>query len=96
MTKPGSVGKPGPEFDNKIVDDEGNSLPQGGTGTIYMLAPEVGRFNYYKDEDKTASSYLGDYFTLGDMGYFDEDGYLFLTGRSAELIISGGVNIYPQ
>ena len=45
---------------------------------------------------KTASSYNGDYFTLGDMGYFDEDGYLFLTGRTAELIISGGVNIYPQ
>ena len=96
LTKPGSVGKPGPEFDNKIVDDEGNSVPQGETGTIYMRAPDVGRFNYYKDKEKTASSYLGDYFTLGDMGYFDEDGYLFLTGRSAELIISGGVNIYPQ
>lgn len=96
LTKPGSVGKPAPEFDNKIVDDVGNSVPQGETGTIYMRAPEAGRFNYYKDEEKTAASYLGDYFTLGDMGYFDEDGYLFLTGRSAELIISGGVNIYPQ
>jgi long-chain acyl-CoA synthetase len=61
-----------------------------------MRAPEHGRFEYYKDNDKTASSYRGDYFTLGDMGYFDEDGYLFLTGRTAELIISGGVNIYPQ
>ena len=61
-----------------------------------MRAPETGRFHYYKDDSKTSSSYRGDYFTLGDMGYFDEDGYLFLTGRTAELIISGGVNIYPQ
>ena len=61
-----------------------------------MRAPETGRFEYFKDDEKTGSSYRGEYFTLGDMGYFDEDGYLFLTGRSAELIISGGVNIYPQ
>ena len=96
LKKPGSVGCPGPEFDNKILDDEDNEVPQGEVGTIYMRAPEAGRFQYYKDEDKTSSSYRGDYFTLGDMGYFDKDGYLFLTGRTAELIISGGVNIYPQ
>jgi long-chain acyl-CoA synthetase len=96
LKKPGSVGCPGPEFDNKILDDDGNAVAQGDVGTIYMRAPEDGRFNYFKDEDKTSSSYRGDYFTLGDMGYFDEDGYLFLTGRTAELIISGGVNIYPQ
>ena len=96
LTKPGSVGRPGPEFDNKIVDDEGNDVSVGVIGTIYMHAPDSGRFEYYKDDSKTSSSYRGDYFTLGDMGYFDEDGYLFLTGRTAELIISGGVNIYPQ
>jgi len=96
LKKPGSVGCPGPEFDNKILDDDGNAVNQGEVGTIYMRAPDSGRFNYYKDSEKTSSSYRGDYFTLGDMGYFDEDGYLFLTGRTAELIISGGVNIYPQ
>ncbi|MEM7078363.1 MAG: AMP-binding protein [Pseudomonadota bacterium] len=96
LTKPGTVGKPGPEFDNKILDDDGSEVAVGEIGTIYMRAPDQGRFEYYKDSEKTASSYAGDYFTLGDMGYFDEDGYLFLTGRSAELIISGGVNIYPQ
>lgn len=96
LTKPGSVGRPGPEFDNKIMDDEGNDVPVGEIGTIYMRAPDSGRFEYYKDNSKTSSSYRGDYFTLGDMGYFDTDGYLFLTGRTAELIISGGVNIYPQ
>ena len=98
LTKPGTVGCPGPEFDNKILDDDGNPVAIGEIGTIYMRAPDVsqGRFEYYKDNNKTSKSYRGDYFTLGDMGYFDEDGYLFLTGRSAELIISGGVNIYPQ
>ncbi len=96
LTKPGTVGKPGPEFDNKILDDDGNEVAPGEIGTIYMRAPQSGRFEYYKDNEKTGKSYKGDYFTLGDMGYFDEDGYLFLTGRSAELIISGGVNIYPQ
>ena len=50
----------------------------------------------YKDEEKTLSSRVDNYFTMGDVGYFDEDDYLFLTGRSAETIISGGVNIYPQ
>ena len=96
LTKPGTVGCPGPEFDNKILNDDGYQVAINEIGTIYMRAPTTGRFEYYKDNGKTDKSYKGDYFTLGDMGYFDEDGYLFLTGRSAELIISGGVNIYPQ
>ena len=53
------------------------------------------RFEYFGDEDKTDGAYRGDYFTLGDVGRIDEDGFLFLTDRSANLIISGGVNIYP-
>ncbi len=96
LTKPGTVGKPGPDFDNKVLDDDGNLVAKVEVGTIYMRAPDTGRFEYYKDDEKTSGSYRGDYFTLGDLGYFDEDGYLFLTGRSAELIISGGVNIYPH
>lgn len=95
LQKPGTVGKPGPGFDNRILDDDGNAVPPGTIGTIYMKAPDKGRFEYYKDAEKTGRSYRGDYFTLGDMGYFDTDGYLFLTGRTAELIIAGGVNIYP-
>src|SRR5437764_11452820 len=92
---PGTVVNPvDPELIH-ILDSDGNQLPIGEVGTVYMRAPNRGRFSYYKDDAKTASSYRGNYFTLGDHGYLDEDGYLFLTGRSAELIISGGVNIYP-
>jgi len=96
LSKPGSVGKAPPTAHNIIVGDDGEEVEQGEIGTIYFKAPDTGRFSYYKDDAKTAGSYMGDYFTLGDMGYFDEDEYLFLTGRSAETIISGGVNIYPQ
>ncbi len=95
LSKPGTVGKAPDAANNKILDDDGNEMPQGEVGTIYFEAPAI-RFKYYKDTAKTEGSYRGDFFTLGDMGYFDEDGYLFLTGRSAETIISGGVNIYPQ
>jgi len=95
-TKPGSVGKINETTQVEIQDDEGNVLPTGETGTIYFNAPKTGRFEYYKDPEKTQKAYRNDFFTLGDMGYLDKDDYLFLTGRSAEIIISGGVNVYPQ
>jgi long-chain acyl-CoA synthetase len=96
LAKPGSVGRtPTPE-NTRILDDDGNDVAPGSVGTIYFRAPEQGRFEYFKAPEKTRDSYRGDWFTLGDMGYQDDDGYLFLTGRSAETIISGGVNIYPQ
>ncbi|HEY1752564.1 MAG TPA: AMP-binding protein [Caulobacteraceae bacterium] len=95
LTKPGTVGKrPSPEA-ARIVGDAGDECPVGVAGTIYMKVPATG-FQYFKDAKKTEASRLGDYFTLGDIGYLDEDDYLFLTGRSAETIIAGGVNIYPQ
>jgi long-chain acyl-CoA synthetase len=96
LTKPGSVGRPSDEDLVIVLDDEGERLGPHEVGTVYLRAPEgPARFRYYKDDEKTESTYLGDHFTLGDHGYLDEDGYLFLTGRSSELIISGGVNIYP-
>jgi long-chain acyl-CoA synthetase len=96
LKKPGTVGRPVDEGLIRILDPmEGTDLGPDEIGTVYLRAPAQGRFRYYKDDAKTASSYRGDYFTLGDHGYLDADGYLFLTGRSAELIISGGVNIYP-
>ena len=95
LKKPGTVGKPNPIDQVRILDEHAQALPPNTAGTIYIKAPAIGRFNYFKDDGKTASSYRGDYFTLGDIGYLDEDGWLFLTDRNANLIISGGVNIYP-
>jgi long-chain acyl-CoA synthetase len=96
LQKPGTVGRPVDDGLIRILDPaDGSELAPDQIGTVYLRAPAQGRFRYYKDDDKTARSYRGDYFTLGDHGYLDADGYLFLTGRSAELIISGGVNIYP-
>ncbi len=93
--KKGSVGKPLPGVVVEIFDEDGKSLPANGVGTVYFKAPEQGRFEYFKAPEKTEGAYRGDYYTMGDMGYIDADGFLFLTGRSAEVIISGGVNIYP-
>ncbi len=96
LQKPGSVGKRPALLGSKILGENGEELPVGVSGGIYHQLPPGGGFTYFKDEAKTQKNRVGDYFTMGDVGYFDEDGYLFLTGRDAETIISGGVNIYPQ
>jgi long-chain acyl-CoA synthetase len=94
LRKPGSVGMPA--FSTLMIADESlRPLPAGETGLVYFAVPEERRFAYYRDEAKTAAAFRDDWLTLGDMGYLDEDGYLFLTDRSTNLIISGGVNIYP-
>lgn len=95
LAHPGTVGRPYPADQVVIGDDDGRPLPPGAVGLVYLKAPDGFRFSYFGDEHKTASAYRGDYFTLGDVGYLDGEGYLYLTDRSANLVISGGVNVYP-
>jgi long-chain acyl-CoA synthetase len=95
LERPGSVGKANPGSTVVVRTEAGELAAPGDVGTVWFKRSEIEPFEYHRDPEKTASVHDGDLFTLGDMGYMDEDGYLFLTGRSAELIISGGVNIYP-
>ena len=94
LTKPGTVGQPEPGH-IRILGEDGTELPPGEVGTVYLYASDEARFSYHNDPGKTERAYVGSHYTLGDMGYLDDDGFLFLTDRSAHLIISGGVNIYP-
>ncbi|HEY0543037.1 MAG TPA: acyl-CoA synthetase [Actinoallomurus sp.] len=93
-THPGTVGSAWPISELLIVDDDGAEVPTGTHGTIYMKMAGVA-FEYKGDAAKTQASRLKDYFTVGDIGYLTEDGFLFLSDRKADLIISGGTNIYP-
>ena len=95
LKHPGTVGRPWPTADVKIYDDEGNEQPSGEQGTIYMLMSDLSKFEYKGDKEKTEKHRVGDYFTAGDVGYLNDEGFLFLCDRKIDMIISGGANIYP-
>ena len=97
IERPGTVGKPILGVIH-VCDEEGHELPSGEAGIVYFELPEM-PFEYLKDAEKTKDAQHPDHpnwSALGDVGYVDEDGYLFLTDRATFMIISGGVNIYPQ
>ena len=95
LSHPGSVGRVA-HGEVAITDDSGRELPAGEDGIIWFTRP-ANQFSYHNDPDKSASMYNDKgWARMGDIGHLDDDGYLFITGRSDHTIISGGVNIYPR
>jgi long-chain acyl-CoA synthetase len=94
LAHPGTVGSPWPGGDVKILDDDGQEVPAGTVGTVYLKLAG-GDFRYKGDPEKTAANRIQDYFTVGDVGELDDDGFLYLRDRKIDMIIAGGVNIYP-
>ncbi|OBI04242.1 acyl-CoA synthetase [Mycolicibacter heraklionensis] len=95
LEKPGTVGRPIRGVSVRILDDAGNALPPNTIGNVYIERLDGERFEYRNDAELTASVHRGSAFTIGDVGYLDDDGYLFICDRAKDMIISGGVNIYP-
>lgn len=93
LAKPGSCGRVSPLVEIAILDDHGEPCPPGIPGEIFVKTPAV-ITGYYGNDEATESSKRGEYFTVGDVGYFDEDGYLYVCDRKRDMIISGGANIY--
>ncbi len=94
-TKPGSVGIPPPFFKMRIVDDHDEDVPVGEIGEIIGKGPTL-MTEYYKRPEQTANAMRDGWLHSGDLGYLDEDGFLFLVDRKKDMIISGGVNVYPK
>jgi fatty-acyl-CoA synthase len=92
IEKIGSTGRAIAHVEIEIRDDRGNRLSPGENGEICLRGPKVTQ-GYWKDPEKTASAFFGDWFRSGDVGYLDEDGFLYLTDRKKDMIISGGENI---
>ena len=96
LKKPGTVGRPLPTTEVKVLRGDGSPAEPGERGQIWFRYTSGDDIEYWGDKAKTESIHRSDgLFTTGDIGYFDEDGYLFLADRAIDMIISGGVNIYP-
>jgi long-chain acyl-CoA synthetase len=93
LAHPGSVGRP-VYGSVHILDEQGQELPTGEVGTVYFAGGAT--FEYHNSDAKTSESRVGNMSTVGDVGYVDKEGFLYLTDRKAHMIICGGVNVYPQ
>lgn len=92
----GSVGRPRPPYQVVVVDEKGQPLPPREVGVLGFRAPEGRGPHYHADPEKTKNAYIAPgVFTLGDVGYVDEEGYVYITDRIADMVVSGGVNLYP-
>jgi long-chain acyl-CoA synthetase len=94
LAHPGTVGRAWPISKLLIARDDGSACAPREVGTVYMTMGQH-RFEYHNDKQKTEQSFLDEYFTVGDAGYLDEEGFLYLRDRKSDMIISGGVNVYP-
>ena len=96
LTRPGTVGKPTAMNEIMIISEDGEPCPTGESGQLYVKNLMGSDFTYHNDTEKTEKAHLEPgVFTFGDIGYVDADGYLYLSDRKIDMIISGGVNIYP-
>jgi long-chain acyl-CoA synthetase len=97
LAHPGSVGTAVEPFRVVVVDEDGVELPIGEVGLLAFEAPEGYGVAYHRDDEKTAKAYVRPgAFTLGDLGYVDENGFVFITDRMSDMVVSGGVNLYPS
>ena len=96
LKKPGSVGRTLPPFEVEVISEAGERLGVNAVGVLYFRDTSGRGIKYHNDPEKTAGSHREPgVFTLGEMGYVDDDGYVFITDRISDMIVSGGVNIYP-
>ena len=95
LAHPGTVGKRHPEAEVRVIDAHGNSLPPREIGEVVARIAATADFTYHGDDQKRRDSEKAGLIAPGDIGYFDEDGFLYLCDRAKDMIISGGVNIYP-
>jgi long-chain acyl-CoA synthetase len=95
LEHPGSLGRAAPNMELQVLDDDGAECAEGTAGQIWFRSQLGTDFEYHRDADKTAAAHRDGWGTLGDVGYLDPDGYLYISDRRIDMIISGGVNIYP-
>lgn len=96
LSRPGTLGKPTPIMEVIVIKEDGERATPGESGQLYVRNLMGSDFEYHNDPKKTADAHLEPgVFTFGDIGYLDEEGYLYMSDRKIDMIISGGVNIYP-
>lgn len=95
MAKPGSVGTILSGGAVRVLDDEMNEVATGEVGSLYIHLPQFGDFEYTNTDGDLSGQRQGEFTSVGDMGYVDEDGYIFISDRKKDMIISGGANIFP-
>jgi long-chain acyl-CoA synthetase len=96
LNKPGTLGKPTAIMEVMVIKEDGSKAKTGESGTLYVKNLMGSDFEYHNDPEKTSEAHLEPgVFTFGDIGYLDEEGYLYMSDRKIDMIISGGVNIYP-